>query len=66
MFRRLTDLTGAKDVIPRCPECSGQPGDAVSAKKQVEVKEAPERLHLPEEDSPENTKIETTEKLGFC
>ena len=50
-------------MIPRFPECSGQPGDAVSAKTQVEVKETPERLHLPEEDCPEISKIETTEKL---
>ena len=40
------------DVISRVPVCSGQASDAVSAYTQVEMKDAPEPLHLSEEGYP--------------
>ena len=49
-------MTVAKvlDVISRLPGCSGHASDAVSAYTQVEMKDAPELLHLSEEDCPEH------------
>ena len=45
-------LTAAKalDVISRLAGSSGQATDAVSAYTQVEMKDAPERVHQSEED----------------
>ena len=40
------------DVISRLPGCSGQASDAVSAYKQVEMKDASELLHLSEKACP--------------
>ena len=47
-------MTAAKDqdVISRLPECSGHASDAVSAYTQVKMQDAPELLHLSEEDCP--------------
>ena len=48
----VSHLTAAKalDLISRLPGCSGQATDAVSAYTQVEMKDAPERVHQSEED----------------
>ena len=47
-------MTPAKvlDVISRLLGCSGQASDAVSAYKQLKIKDAPELLHLSEEYCP--------------
>ena len=49
-----THMTAAKnlDVISRLPGCAGQASDAVSAYTHVKMKDAPEVLHLSEEDCP--------------
>ena len=47
-----TTVAKVLDVIARFPGCSGQARDAVSAYTQVEMKDAPEFLHLSAQECP--------------
>ena len=50
-----SQMTAAKvmDVIPRLPGCNGQAADAVSAKTQVKLEDAPTLLKIPESECPD-------------
>ena len=45
----VSQMTAAKvmDIISRLPGCSGQAADAVSAKTQVRMEDAPKLLKIP-------------------
>ena len=47
-----SQMTAAKvmDIISRLPGCSGQAADAVSAKTQVRVEDAPKLLKIPDSE----------------
>ena len=48
-------MTAAKvmDVVSRLPGCSGQAADAVSAKTQVKIEDAPTLLKTPKSECPD-------------
>ena len=48
-------MTAAKimDIISRLPGCAGQAADAVSAKTQVKMEDAPSSLKIPESECPD-------------
>ena len=50
-----SQLTAARvmDIISRLPGCSGQAADAVSAKTQVKMEEAPTLLKIPKSECPD-------------
>ena len=50
-----SQMTAAKvmDTISRLPGCAGQAADAVSAKHQVKMEDAPKLLKIPKSESPD-------------
>ena len=50
-----SQVTAAKvmDIISRLPVCAGQAADAVSAKTQVKMEDAPKLLKIPESECPD-------------
>ena len=48
-------MTAAKvmDIISRLPGCAGQAADAVSAKTQVKMEDAPKLLKIPKSECPD-------------
>ena len=50
-----SQMTAAKvmDIISRLPGCAGQASDAVSAKTQVKVEDAPTLLKIPKSECPD-------------
>ena len=50
-----SQMTAAKvmDVIARLPGCAGQAADAVSAKTQVKMEDAPKLLKIPKSECPD-------------
>ena len=49
-----SQMTAAKvmDIISRLPGCAGQAADAVSAKTQIKMEDAPKLLKIPESECP--------------
>ena len=50
-----SQMTAAKvmDIISRLPSCDGQAADAVSAKTQVKMEDAPNILKIPKSECPD-------------
>ena len=50
-----SQMTAAKvmDIIPRLPGCAGQAADAVSARTQVKMEDAPKILKIPKSENPD-------------